>query len=196
MTHQQGGESFEKILRSFGCANAEAIDYFLNKFEPFEAKRKELITTAGKPERYLYFVLDGVQRIYFDDGQHRPATLLFTYAPSFGGVLDSLLLHVPGKYNYEALTQSYFLRASQSSVVDVMERFPAIRAAVLTGLTFSLSGILDRLVELEAFSSEERFKNLLARSPHLLQLVPHKYLANYIGVDATNFSKLINSVRL
>ena len=32
--------------------------------------------------------------------------------------------------------------------------------------------------------------------PHLLQLVPHKYLANYIGIDATNFSKLINSVRI
>jgi hypothetical protein len=36
----------------------------------------------------------------------------------------------------------------------------------------------------------------LQRSPHILQLVPHKYLANYLGIDATNFSKLLNRVRI
>jgi hypothetical protein len=36
----------------------------------------------------------------------------------------------------------------------------------------------------------------LQRSPHILNLVPHKYLASYLGMDATNFSKLLGSVKI
>jgi CRP-like cAMP-binding protein len=169
---------------------------FAALFSCFEAKRKELITLTGQPEKFLYFVVDGVQRIYFDDGEHREATLLFTYAPSFGGILDSLLMQQPAKYNYETLTPSVFLRASQSALFELIRKSPAINLLIQKGVTASMSGILDRLVELQSFSAEERFTRLLKRSPHLLQLIPHKYLANYVGVDATNFSKLMNSIRV
>jgi hypothetical protein len=67
---------------------------------------------------------------------------------------------------------------------------------VRLGLTHSLAGVLERLVELQCFSSEEKFRQLLRRSPHILQLVPHKYLANYLGIEATNFSKLLNRVKI
>jgi len=54
---------------------------------------------------------------------------------------------------------------------------------------------MDRLVELQFYSGEDQFRKLLQRSPHILQLIPHKYLARYIGIDATIFSKLMNSIR-
>jgi len=160
------------------------------------AKRKEQLTLAGETEKHLYFVIEGIQRIYYFDEQNREATLVFTYAPSFGGVLDSLLMQQPSKYNYETLTPSKFLQTPFQELHKLMEEFPAIEKLVRKGVTVSLSGVLDRLVELQSYSSEERFRKLLKRSPHILQLIPHKYLANYIGIDATNFSKLINNVRI
>jgi CRP-like cAMP-binding protein len=162
----------------------------------FKAKRKEQLTTAGETEKYLYYVAEGIQRVYYFDEQNREATLVFTYAPSFGGVLDALMMQQSSKYYYETLTPSTFLRASFHDLNRLMEEYPAIEKLVRKGVTVSLSGVLDRLVELQCYSSEERFRKLLKRSPHILQLIPHKYLANYIGIDATNFSKLINSIRI
>lgn len=189
-------EQLRLIAAAIAPLENNAWQAFADSFDWHEARRKETLTPAGEQERYLYFVVDGVQRIYFDDGEHREATLLFTYAPSFGGILDSFLLKQPAKYFYETLTPSVFLRASQIDVFRLMNEHPTINTLVRQGVSASMSGILDRLVELQSFSSEERFTRLLNRSPHLLQLIPHKYLANYIGVDATNFSKLMNSVRL
>jgi hypothetical protein len=77
-----------------------------------------------------------------------------------------------------------------------MERYPAINHIIRLGVTAALSGVLERLVELQCFSAEERYKKLLKRSPHILNLVPQKYLANYLGMDPTNFSKLVNKVRI
>ena len=160
------------------------------------AKRKEQLTMAGEKEKYLYFVIEGIQRVYYFDEQNREATLVFTYAPSFGGVIDSVMMQQPSRYYYETLTPSKFLRATSQDLHALIEQHATIEKLVRKGVTASLSGVLERLVELQCYSSEERFRKLLERSPHILQLIPHKYLANYIGIDATNFSKLINSVRI
>jgi CRP-like cAMP-binding protein len=169
---------------------------FSSIWTDFSAKRKEPLTSMGETEKYLYFVVEGIQRVYYFDEQNREATLVFTYAPSFGGVLDSLMMQQRSKFYYETLTPSKFLRTSYQDLNTLMEKHSSIEMLVRKGITASLSGVLDRLVELQCYSSEERFKKLLKRSPHILQLIPHKYLANYIGIDATNFSKLINSVRI
>lgn len=152
------------------------------------------MTRAGETEKYLYFVAEGVQRVVYTDDKNHEATLVFTYAPSFGGVLDSLLLQRPSRYSYETLTPSSFLRAPFAELQKLMGQNHEIEHLINIGLTETLSGVLLRLVELQSFSSEEKYKALLRRSPHILQLVPHKYIANYLGIDPTNFSKFINNV--
>jgi hypothetical protein len=63
-------------------------------------------------------------------------------------------------------------------------------------LSCPAGAVLERQVELLSFSAEEKFKTLLKRSPHVLQLIPHKYLASYLGIDASTFSKLLATVRI
>lgn len=152
-------------------------------WKPFSARRKEVITSAGETERYLYYVLEGVQRVYYYDQQQREATLVFTYAPSFGGVLDSFLLQQPSRYYYETLSRSRFYRAPFSDLNHLSQQYPNIELVIRQGLSSTLSGIMERLTELQ-------------RSPHILQLVSHKYLANYLGIDATNFSKHLNKIKI
>lgn len=159
---------------------------------PFSAKRKELLVAKGDREKYLYFVQEGVQRVYYLDDQDREATLVFTYAPSFGGVLDAFLLQQPSRYYYETLTPSVFLRTTFAELEQLMKTRPAIEYMIRQGITHSLSGLLERLAELQCYSSEEKFIQLKKRSPHIFSLIPHKYIANYLGMDATNFSKLVN----
>lgn len=170
--------------------------HFSAMWKPFSAKRKEQITIPGQTERYLYFVVEGVQRVFYFDDQNREATLVFTYAPSFGGVLDSMLNESPSRYYYETLTPSEFLKAPFAEVQQLSQQFQAVENLIRNGLAHTLSGVLERLVEVQCYSSEDRFRKLLQRSPHILQLVPHKYLANYLGIDSSNFSKLINRVRI
>ena len=169
---------------------------FSAPWKPFSARRKEIITSAGETESYLYYVVEGVQRVYYYDQQQREATLVFTYAPSFGGVLDSFLLQQPSRYYYETLSRSRFYRAPFSEINLLSQQLPSIELALRQGLSTTLSGVMERLTELQCFSSEENFRSLLQRSPHILQLVPHKYLANYLGIDATNFSKHINKIKI
>lgn len=186
----------KRLIDSISPLEESCWKAFSSIWEPCEAKRKTIITHAGDLEKYLYFVIEGVQRVYYLDELGREATLVFTYPPSFGGVIDSMLLHQPSQYFYETITSSKFLKAPFSEVEKLLNDSPALERVFRLGTAGALSGVLERLVELQCYSSEEKFIKLLTRSPHILKFVPHKYLADYIGIDATNFSKLMNKIRI
>jgi CRP-like cAMP-binding protein len=174
----------------------EEADAFIKNWEPLTLKRKTIITTAGETERYLYFVVDGLQRVFYLGDDDKEATIVFTYPPSFSGVADSFLTQTPSDYYLETLTASRLLRISYEDVKNLMGKYANIEKVIFKATAFALKGALHRQIELQCFSNEEKFKTLLKRSPHILHLVPHKYLASYLGIDATNFSKLLGSVRI
>ena len=167
---------------------------FASIWQPCNCKRKTVLTAAGETERYLYFVLDGVQRSFYVEESGKEATIVFTYPPSFSGVADSFLTQTPSLYFFETLTASHFLRTTHTQLLQLMQQYPVIQTLVLKATAFALKGVLQRQIDIQCFTAEEKFKALLGRSPHLLQLIPHKYLASYIGMDVATFSKLMNSV--
>jgi len=93
-------------------------------------------------------------------------------------------------------TGSTLLRTTHTQLQQLMEKHRNIEKMIARFTSFSLMGVLERHVELLTFSAEEKFRTLLKRSPHVLQLIPHKYLASYIGMDATTFSKLMATIRI
>jgi len=170
------------------------MEGFLNIWSEFSAKRRETITRMGEKEKYLYFVTEGVQRVYYQDEQGREATIVFSYPYSFGGVINAFLDDQPSGFYFEALTNSCFLRTSYTELMTLANKYPNIHTFLLRGVILAFNGVLERMVQMQCFSSEDKFRALMKRSPHILQLVPHKYLANYLGIDPTNFSKLINRI--
>ena len=173
----------------------EWID-FSGIWQPFSAKRKTLLTNVNETERYLYFVTEGVQRAFYAGDDGKEATIVFTYPFSFSGVADSFLTQTPSKYFFETLTKSEFIRTSYQQIDELMKRYHNFETLIRKATSFSLAGVLERQIELQCFSAEQKFKTLLKRSPHVLRLIPHKYLASYLGIDATTFSKLLGNVRI
>lgn len=169
---------------------------FSQIWQTVEFKRKTVLTVSGETERHLYFVLEGVQRAFHVDDHHPDATIVFTYPSSFAGVADSFLTQTPSRFFFETLTSSKLLRTSYQQVRALADKHPELMAWVMKATAFALSGVLERQVELLKFSAEEKFRVLLKRSPHVLQIIPHKYLASYLGIDASTFSKLLSSVRI
>jgi CRP-like cAMP-binding protein len=187
-------------LKTFAMAihplQDEAWQDFELIWQPFSAKRKITLTSAGDTEKHLYFVTEGVQRAFYLGEDDKEATLVFTYPFSFSGVADSFLTQTPSRYYFETLTQSSFLRTTYKQVADLMDKHHSIERLIRKATSYALAGVLERQIELQCFSAEQKFRVLLTRSPHVLQLIPHKYLASYLGIDATTFSKLLSSVRL
>ena len=189
-------DPLQQFIAQIHPLKAEEWKAFSSIWQPFSCRRKTVLTASGETERHLYFVLDGVQRSFYLGKNNEEATIVFTYPYSFSGVADSFLTQTPSRYFFETLTASSFLKTSYQQIAELMESFPTIQHLILKTTAFALKGVLERQVELQCFSTEEKFRQLLTRSPHVLNLIPHKYLASYLGLDASTFSRRLGPVRI
>lgn len=153
------------------------------------------MTAPGETERYMYFVLEGVQKSYYlNDGKEH--VIAFTYAPSFSGIPESFLTQTPSNYFLETIADSSFLRISFEKHAQMMRDHREIETLFRKATELVLIGMVQRHYELMAFDINQRFKSFAQRSPHLFSMVSHKDIASYLRIESTNFSKLFNTIKI
>ena len=185
----------EKFLQSIHPIEHDILRTSLEFWEPIEASRKEVMTRAGDHEKYMYLVLEGIQKYYsLADGKEH--VMAFTYAPSFSGVPDSFITGKPSHLFLECITPSKFLRISHAKHLETIEKFREIETLHRKATEMILAGMIQRHWELLALNMEERYRIFVGRSASLINQIPHKDLASYLRIDPTNFSKLFNTIKL
>lgn len=175
--------------------NERILDDYLVNWTEYAAPKKTIVTAPGETERYLYFALEGVQKLYYL-GDSRQHVLAFAYPPSFSGVIESFFTQTPSRYFLETITDSRFLRIPFVRHQELLQEQREIDTLFRKITERFLLGMMQRHHELMAYDMETRFRTFVQRSPHLLQMVSQKDLASYLRMDSTNFSKLINKVRI
>jgi len=185
----------KEFLNSIHKVDEHILESYLAHCKPYSVPKKTIMTAPGEIERYWYFVLEGIQKSYYqeEDKQH---IIAFTYPPSFSGIPESIFSQTPSRYYLETLTDSRFLRISYEKHVQLMAEHREIETLFRKATEFFLVGILERYYELMAFDIETRFRTFVKRSPHLLGVISQKDLASYLRIDSTNFSKLMNTIRI
>jgi len=173
----------------------DLLQEFLLHWHTKKASKKEVITAADSVERYLYFTTKGFQKAYYlkDD---REFIIAFTYPFAFTCVPESFLTQKPSNYCFECITDSEFLRISYKDFFEFVEKHPGFETLLRKTLIGMLGGIVNRYHRMLTLTMEERYKDFMKTSPQLINQIPHKEIANYLKIDPTNFSKLLNTSRI
>jgi CRP-like cAMP-binding protein len=87
------------------------LDEYLSHWTAYSVPKNTVITWKGDTERYMYFVLEGIQKSYYSN-KNKEHIIAFTYSPSFSGIPESFLNHSPSNYFLTTITDSKFLRIS------------------------------------------------------------------------------------
>ena len=165
------------------------------KLQTSSFRKGEHIITPGHIQRHLYFVQSGVQMCHFEKDA-KTHVIAFTYPPNLCALPESFSQQKPSKYYYTAVTDSEIQYLTFDDLQGLYMKFPNIETLFRKIHEKLLAGMLNIHLEFRSMSIEERFTSFCRRSPHLLHQVPHKYIASYLGIDPTNFSKLFNKIKI
>ncbi len=183
-----------EYLRLFHDLGREDYALLTEKLRVKTFRKGDFITVPGQVQRELFFVSSGVQMSYFDSDD-KTHVIAFTYPPNLCAIPESFSFQVPSKYFLVCLTNAEMESISFGELQQLFDRSQPLERLFRKITEFVLAGMINRHLELHSLSMEDRYKTFCRRSPHLLHLVPHKYIASYLGIDPTNFSKLFNKVR-
>lgn len=185
----------EKFLNQIYPVKEEILIEYLSHWNEYQLPKKTIMTSEGETERYIYFVLEGIQKAYYihNGKQH---IIAFAYAPSVSGIPESFLTQTPSKFFLETITESKFLRISYEKHQKLMGKHRDIETLFRITTEQFLVGVIQRHYELMAFDIETRFRVFSKRSAHLFTMIAQKDLASYLRIDSTNFSKLMNKIQI
>lgn len=173
----------------------EAFAHMQQHLQSRSYSKGEIITREGQVQRELLFVRSGYQMSYLNH-HGKLHVMAFTYPPNFCSIPDSFLLQRPSQYVLQCISDSEFDSISHSHLLQLFDTRPVFERLFRKFTEAVLVGLIQRHIDLHTLSIGERFRAFAARSPHLLHAVPHKYIASYLDIDPTNFSKLFNSIKI
>ena len=184
-----------QLFKSFYNIDAEAYELLVSEFITKSFRKGSYIVKSGMTQRNFYFVNKGIQMACFDTGS-KQHVINFTYAPYPCTIPESFMLQKPANCYLKCLTDSELHYISYEILQQLFDKSQKIERLFRKMTEQLLAGTLNRYIELHSLTIEEQFKIFAQRSPHLLHLIPHKYIASYLGINHTNFSKLFNSVKI
>ncbi len=184
-----------EYIQSIHPISKNDLHLLTNGFKVKSFKKGEHIVSPGEIEREFLFVKSGVQMYHFDvDGKVN--ILGFAYPPNFCAVPESFFRQKPSQYYLTCLTDSELKYLSYEQLQKLFDESQSIERLFRKLYESVIVGLINRQIELRSTTIEERFRAFFQRSHHLFQLIPHKYIASYLAIDPTNFSKLFNSIKM
>lgn len=154
-----------------------------------EFPKRTQLTKTGETENYLSYLEKGVVRFYIPQIENDIA-FGFVFEGSWVSAYDSFLTRAPAKYNIECLTDCTLWSISYE---DIQIAYANTRVGEKIGRVACEELFLKkakRELSLLNSTAEQRYLKLLTEQQHLVQQIPLKFLASYIGVTPQALSRI------
>lgn len=182
-------QGLRSSIEKFTKLNDKEWQEIREVWKPYTIAKHEPVTSLGEVEKYFYYIHEGLLRGYFEkNGQEY--NMGFSYNGEFSGVYDSLIFQKPSNWNVEALEDTVGLKLHHQSLMELQEKTPAVKEWLFKFNQQVMFGLGIFIRSLLADSAEEKFERLMTQSPHIIQIVPQKHLASYLGMTPETFSRM------
>ena len=179
-------ENISKIVSL--TATEQAL--FLAKIEEHQFKAKSILVHEGDICKYSYFVKSGILRSFSSNDNLVEHVLHFACKGWWISDMYSLLSQKPSHLFIEVIEDAEIILLSKEDQEDLYFEIPKLERFFRILTENALVAERERLLDNLSLTAEERFEKFCTKYPTLIQKVPQKYIASYIGVTPEFFSKM------
>lgn len=158
------------------------------RFQKKHVKKNGLLLRRGDVCKDLVFVQSGCLRLYYirEDVE---VSVWFALKHSSAIEIYSFISGLPSDYYLQAIESTEVLYLPKSELNKLYATHPVMQEMMRKFWEDVILHLLARFTSLQKDPAEQRYRDLLNK-PELLQSIPQKYLASFIGVTPTSLSRL------
>ena len=163
---------------------------FLSKTETKQFKTKTILLSAGEVATCTYFVNSGILRSFNINDNIIEHVLHFACEGWWIGDMYSYISEKPGNLFIEVLEDAEVVIITKENHQKLYQEIPKLERFFRILAENSLVSHQERLMDNLSLTAEERFEKFCSKYPTLIQKVPQKQIASFIGVTPEFFSKM------
>ena len=183
-----------QLIKNYLSKHIEITDVelaaFCGKFSFRATKRNEILLEAGCICRYMYFVNKGCLRVYLMDEEGKESTRFLIPEGRFGTAFPSFILQEPSQAYIQSIEPSEILLLTYPDFRELPNILPAWEKLYRINLEHDYIASIKRIESLITMSAKERYALLMANNPELIQRLPSKIIADYLGISQETLSRL------
>lgn len=158
-----------------------------------DCAKGEIVCWAGRPDDTIYYVVSGMLRKYVvRDGDERTLDFFFTddvyfpVAPAPVRQTDCFL---------QALEKTTIYKLNNHRFEEVKRENAGLQQLETAILEMAYAQALERLLQFQTMNATERYLALLDRDPRIVQNIPLKLIASYLGINNASLSKIRATIK-
>jgi CRP-like cAMP-binding protein len=179
------------FLHTIQPLSSELRDYLSDKIEIKEYPKRSFLLKAGRVSSHIYFIERGLFRCFYTrEDEDREVCAWFMKEGDVIASVDSFFNQTPSYENIQALEDSVVHFISWRELQNIYEKFPEFNfiGRKLVEKYYVLSE--QRIYSLRMKRSFDRYHWLMKNYPELIQRVPSKFIASYIGNTQETVSRI------
>jgi CRP-like cAMP-binding protein len=157
--------------------------------KPVFIKKNQDLQAIGHTCRTIYFIKKGVARIYYYK-EDNEITESFAFENAIIARVESLFTGKPSRKAIQMIEDSELIAINSAKLFELYDAFPAIERLFRKIFESAYVDTVNRVESIQFHSAEERYNTLLKQSPNVLQRVPLKYIASYLGITQVSLSRI------
>lgn len=169
--------------------SGSGLDRLLNHAEWMRVDSKYVIIEMGKTCPDVYMVRDGIIRVWDFDGE-KERTFGFGLPGTIFESKHSFIMHGPSYYQVETCCPSVILRIPEQDFWETVESDHSFAIFMLHNAYGELYSHEFKESTVNNGTARERFEAMLKYRPVILEKVPQKIIASYLGITSEYFSVL------
>ncbi len=167
----------------------EDLAMILDQYQQVEFARHEFLVKEGTTANYYYFMESGFARSYSIDLEGNDISTKFFSAGDIVIDWHSYFLKTKCRENIQAVTACVAWKITFENFMKLFA-IEAFREVGRTRLVNNYFELKNHSVSIIADPAKDRYLNLLQSKPDIVQNVPLKQIATYLGVTDTSLSRI------
>lgn len=186
-------DSFFSYLENIQNLTPSSIDSLARLSSVVRLKKNEILQQIGKTCRTIYFVNHGAARIfYYKDGLE--ITEYFAFEKDLIIRAESLFTNQPSQKGIICMEDTEFISIPSEPLFSLFDSHHDIERLFRKLIQNAYVETVRRIELIQFNTAEERYQALLANHPEVLQKVPLKFIASYLGITQVSLSRIRGSL--
>lgn len=168
----------------------DELDVILSFFKYEKLKKGEQLNAGVGQTQKLYFVCKGCLRVFYINEAGQDTTRFFAFENQFATTLVSFIQGNSAEEYMQALEDSDVYVIAHHEFYQLLELLPQWEKFYRKYLEFAYVNNTSRLFAMVTMDAGTRYQNLLSQSPQIVQRLPNKIVASYLGVSQETLSRI------
>jgi CRP-like cAMP-binding protein len=187
-------EEFISLLNSMAKLTEQEVSFLRDNIKERVFTKRQMILREGDIAKKFFFIAEGFIRLFYINDKGEEKTAFFYPKMTFASDFEGYVKGTPTNVNMQAMEDTRLIIISKEEAEFGLGQLENMSLLAVRFMEEEMI-LHQRLIKsILTETPEQRYLKLISESPEIIQKVPSKHIASYLGISPESLSRIRSKI--